>query len=100
MDDKCVQESEIMKKDPIDIITEIEKKAQETALLYNNPYDNCMLCRYSTIQKNAVATMLRRFSFLSGIADSIDNSYPVVTCKLSSKYVPNPLAKPRWCKRK
>lgn len=83
---------------PEKILEDITKKTIETSQLYNNPSDNCMLCRHSDIKKNEVAKYIRFIS--PSFADTIDSMFPVVLCKkMAGKYIPNPLARPGWCPR-
>lgn len=58
--------------------------------------DNCLTCRYSKIIPNAIAEMFKKWG-LVWIADKL-SIFPVVTCKLSDRYVANPMKRPGWCK--
>jgi hypothetical protein len=88
-------------KDRVDkLITHLNTKANATAKLYNDPYDNCLLCKHVDILPNEVAKALRKLG-LTKMADNIDASFPVVKCKASGgRYVVNPMSKPGWCQRK
>lgn len=80
------------------ILRSIGEKAVEAQLKFNDPYDNCLLCRFSDIQENALANWFGKIG-LTGIKKALEG-YVVVTCRLSrNKYVVNPKVRPGWCKR-
>ena len=93
----------------IDLLRKADSEAQKAARKFKDPYDNCLLCRYSDIEPNQCARVLEKLGF-HGIARHIDAHFPLVFCDYPhskriehgtrGKYVANPMSVPGWCPKK
>ena len=76
----------------------LQDKLYGASLVYDNPYDNCLLCQHADFHENEVAKLLRRLG-IESLAKTFD-AFPVILCKLENgKYVANPKVRPGWCRK-